>query len=212
MTSAADLVITENAFPYLVAQRGALDDMRGNHALWCKKYLEVLSAEMHLIQPYLPTSCDVLLDIGGGMGGIDILLSRHFGGCHVTILDGLSDPPMMEKHAETFSNMGAAAEFLKVNGVTSFDFIDASTTDRSASRLYDLVVSFKSWCFHIEPQRYLDFVLKSIIPGQTKLIIDVRREPEHVGAEYMRTLTKNFRHIGCVFRGIKFETHWFEAK
>lgn len=208
----ADLVIPENAFPYLVAQRGALDDMRGDHELWCRRYLEILDTEMRLIEPYLPAACDALLDVGGGMGGIDALLSRHFGGCHVTILDGLSDPPMMDKHSETFSNMGAAAEFLKVNGVTSFDFLDANAPVRFPSRLYDLVVSFKSWCFHIEPKRYLEFVLKSVIPGQTKLIIDVRKQPEHIEAEYMRSLTQEFRHIGCIFRGIKFETHWFEAK
>jgi hypothetical protein len=208
----ADLVIPESAFPYLVAQRGALDDMRGDRALWCRRYLEILDSEMRLIEPYLPTTCDSILDVGGGMGGIDILLSRHFGGCHVTILDGLSDPPMMQKHAETFSNMGAAADFLKVNGVASFDFLDANTPKKSPSRAYDLVVSFKSWCFHIEPPRYLDFVVGSIIPGQTKLIIDVRRHPQHLEAEYMRALMQEFRHIGCIFRGIKFETHWFEAK
>jgi hypothetical protein len=208
----ADLVIPESAFPYLVAQRGALDDMRGDRELWCRRYLEILDSEMRMVEPYLPTTCDAILDVGGGMGGIDILLSRHFDDCHVTILDGLSDPPMMEKHAETFSNMGAASEFLRVNGVSSFGFLDANTPARDASRLYDRIVSFKSWCFHLEPQRYLDFVVKSVIPGQTKLIIDVRKQPEHLETEYMRALTKEFRHIGSIFRGIKFETHWFEAK
>lgn len=207
-----DIVIPASAFPYLVEQRGALDDMRGDHDLWCRKYLEVLDAEMKLIEPYLPESCDAILDVGGGMGGIDILLSRHYNGCHVSILDGLSDPPMVEAHAETFSNMGAASDFLSGNGVASFDFLDANRSSVSAGRYYDLVVSFKSWCFHIEPSRYLAFVERSCIKGQSKLIIDVRRQPEHLGAEYMRVLTKHFRHIGCIFRGIKFETHWFEAQ
>lgn len=207
----ADLVITESAFPYLVAQRGALDDMRGDHDLWCRKYLEVLDSEMRLISTYLPSTCDAILDVGGGMGGIDILLSRHYNGCHVTILDGLSDPPSVEGHAETFSNMGAASEFLSGNGLASFDFLDANQPNPSPGRLYDLIVSFKSWCFHIQPAVYLQFVKSCVIPGQTQLIIDVRRQPEHIGAEYMRILTRHFRHMGCIFRGIKFETHWFEA-
>jgi hypothetical protein len=208
----ADLIIPENAFPYLVAQRGALDDMRGDRALWCRKYLEIIDSEMRLIESYLPTTCEAILDVGGGMGGIDVLLSRHFNGCHVSILDGLSDPPMVEAHAETFSNMGAASEFLTINGLTSFDFIDANQANPTAGRFYDLVVSFKSWCFHVEPARYLKFVESCVIQGKTKLIIDVRKQPEHLGAEYMRVLTKHFRHIGCIFRGIKFETHWFEAQ
>lgn len=208
----ADLIIPASAFPYLVAQRGALDDMRGDRDLWCRKYLEVLDSEMRMLEPYLPTTCRAILDVGGGMGGIDALLSRHYDGCHVSILDGLSDPPMVEAHAKTFSNMGAASDFLSINGVASFDFIDANQPDISAGRSYDLIVSFKSWCFHVEPERYLQFVERCVIKGRTKLIIDVRRQPEHVGAEYMRVLTKHFRHIGCIFRGIKLETHWFEAQ
>lgn len=208
----ADIVITENAFPYLVAQRGALDDMRGDRDLWCRRYQEILNSEMRMIEPYLPETCDSILDVGGGMGGIDILLNRHFNGSHITILDGLSDPPMMQKHAETFSNMGAAADFLKMNGVTGYDFLDANSAGWKPTRYYDLVVSFKSWCFHIEPRRYLDVVLQSCIPGKTKLIIDVRRLPEHIGAQYLVELVREFTHLGCIFRGIKFETHWFEAK
>ena len=201
-----DLVITERSYPYLVAQRGALDDMRCDVDLWAQKYLEVLTSEFESIAPYLPRTCESILDVGGGMGGIDVLLSEHYGGCHVTILDGIDDPPLMEKHAATFSNMHVASEFLALNGVASYDFIDANSAERRATRTYDLIVSFKSWCFHTPPELHLD-IGPVCLREMTRLLVDIRRDK----GDWELEMQHAFGMTRVVHSGVKFNTFCFHA-
>lgn len=211
------LNITRNAYPYLVAQRGALDDMKGDPLTWIAKYIDVVFSEFRKIEPYLPKRCDSILDVGSGLGGIDALLNEHYGGdCQVTLLDGVADPPEVTQHNRTFNDMAVAAEFLVMNGVQRFDFIDANDPKACAIRKYDLIVSFKSWCFHIEPERYLDLVLSACVPQHTQLIVDLRggrvgREEER-SYHWERTLRSAFTYRTMIHYGIKFETLLLEAK
>lgn len=210
----AEILIPEYAYPYLVAQRGAIDDMRDSPTVWCNRYIEMIEGEYKSIAPYLPKQCDAILDIGSGLGGIDILLSKHYGeGCQISLLDGINDPPNVTKHNETFSNATVAKRFLALNGISKLDFIDANNAYRAAPRFYDLIISFKSWCFHYEPARYLDFVQSCSIRGQTQLIIDVRRaEGKSDQGQWLNMLSDSFQHKAQIFAGFKFETHLFEAK
>jgi hypothetical protein len=41
--------------------------------------------------------------------------------------------------------------------------------------MFDLVISFSSWCFHYPPEYYIEYVHAHTEPGAL-LIIDVRRE------------------------------------
>jgi hypothetical protein len=202
-------VIPGDAYPYLVAQRGALDDMRDEPELWAAKYLEVLQSEMRALEPYLPATCETILDIGGGMGGIDVLLNEHYGGdCLVTLLDGMRDEPVVAKHSETFSNFEIARGFLELNGVRKVTSLDAAQPNLVPHFYYDLVISLKSWCFHYPPERYLDLVLSCVIPKQTVLIIDVRANNER----YYDVLRERFGRMACIFAGPKFDTLWMMAQ
>src|SRR6266403_1531506 len=108
------------------------------------------------LEPYLPLRCSSILDVGSGLGGIDALLNRHYGGdCSITLLDGVNDVARLDNHATTFNSMAVARCFLAMNGVQYFDFIDASAPERASPRKVDLIVSFRSWCFHFEPATYL---------------------------------------------------------
>jgi hypothetical protein len=208
----APIVIPDSAYPYLVEQRGALDDMRDDPALWCTRYAEMLLVEFDRIEPYLPETCDAILDIGAGMGGIDVLLNRHYGGdVAVTLLDGVRDEPQMTRHSKTFSNYDVARNFLRLNGVRDVRSIDANRTLRAPS-FFDLVISLKSWCFHVKAERYAEFVAGCSIAGQTRIIVDMRRrdrEPERHYEDF-RTMTAFFRHRNMLHYDVKFETHLFE--
>lgn len=216
------LNISTDAFPYLVLQRGALDDMKGDPQTWCGKYIDVLCQEFAHMEGLLPEKCSAILDVGSGLGGIDAMLNDHYGGeCQVTLLDGVNDPPLVSSHSVTFNNMRVAKHFLALNGVKHFDFIDANDPNRKALRKYDLIVSFKSWCFHIEPQRHLDLVLSACEPGHTMLIVDIRGgrranlfDDAAAKRRYdtMRLLSTHFKHLGMVWYGEKFETHRYEAR
>jgi SAM-dependent methyltransferase len=204
------LVVPDPAFDYLIAQRGALDDMRGDRHLWLAKYGDVLASEFASIEHFLPPDCDSILDVGGGMGGIDVLLNRHYGGdCLVTILDGMEDPPRMEKHRQTFSHAGIARQFLETNGVRRVRTIDANNPPAIAPDFYDLVVSFKSWCFHYEPERYLRLISTGLISDRTYLIVDVRKERRY---DWIRALQPPFKDPTMIFYGAKFETYRLVAQ
>jgi SAM-dependent methyltransferase len=215
------LNISRDAYPYLVAQRGALDDMKGDPGTWCAKYIDVLYSEFRSIEPYLPKQCRSILDVGSGLGGIDALLNEHYGGdCQVTLLDGIADPPQVTQHSSTFNHMEVAQTFLLMNGVQRVDWIDANDPAARVARTYDLIVSFKSWCFHVDVDRYLPLVLTACVAGHTQLLVDIRggRQAtlhDEAAAEKhfhtMRALTTHFRHLGMIHYGIKFETHHFEA-
>lgn len=203
------LIIPSEAYPYLQMQRGAINDMRQDEAKWLGAYTEAIYSEFDCIEPHLPATCDAILDVGSGLGGINVLLARHFGDqVQITLLDGVTDLPFVEKHAVTFNHMGVARRFLKANGVENIDWIDANQEKLTAPRFFDLVVSFKSWCFHYSPARYLQLVQSSAIAGHTRLILDVRRDKP----EWHELLRASFRHVRDVYVGTKFSTVLFEAR
>jgi SAM-dependent methyltransferase len=208
LTESPNIVVTESAYPYLVAQVGAISDMRDDWQLWCRAYVDTLTSLYESIAPFLPKTCDAILDVGSGLGGINILLNEHYGGkCHVSLLDGVNDPPEVTLHSKTFSNSNVARDFLKLNGVEDLAFIDANSAKMSAPRYYDLVVSFKSWCFHYEPSRYLDFVKECTVPGST-IIVDVRGGLKacQMGYDWQRELSAAFKRPMSIHFGGKFET------
>ena len=192
--------IPEEALPYLVAQRGAIDDMMGDMGLWCTKYAETLQSDFDCIEPYLPKRCDTLLDIGGGMSGISILLNAYYGAaCWVNPVQRCSmsfgDPPLLTRHAETFSNYEVARNFLRINGVENTMAVNPARP--IAPNFFDLVISLKSWCFHYEPERYLEFVKGCVIAGKTKIIVMRAQAARRcLSYDYHRTLSR-LRYAGA---------------
>jgi len=104
--------------------------------------------------------------------------------------------------------LAIARVLLAMNGVQYFDFIDASAPERAMPRKVDLVVSFRSWCFHFEPDSYLDLVQSWCVAGKTRLIVDVRRNKP----EWDSMLRLAFRFVDIVYQGAKFTTLLLEAR
>ena len=163
---ATQIVVEDSHFAYLKIQRGSIWRMTGERQVWQKAYEESLQRQFDSIKPYLPETCNQIVDVGSGLGGIDILLSRHYGGCPVCLIDGEDDPPTMELHRKTFSNFQVAKDFLAKNGVK-----DVSTT---MVRETDLVVSFGAWCFHFPPLLYLPTVAPC--SEFATIILEVRKD------------------------------------
>lgn len=169
----APLIVEDRHFDFLRLQKGSLDKFAHDRGAWEIAYEQSLAKDFGSIRPHLPASCGSILDVGGGMGGIDALLVKKFGkGCEVCILDGEADEPVMHLHRETFNNMEVARDFLGKNGVEKFSYYTPEL--RQAPRPFDLIISLGSWCFHYPPETYLQFV-RSCCTRETTLIVDVRR-------------------------------------
>ena len=167
---ARQIVVPDEALPYLVLQKGRLDPLKHDPAKWLPAYRACLADQFDEIEGFLPRNCAKMLDVGSGLGGIDILIARKTG-AEVYLLDGEADEPVMRVHRETFNDMAVAGRFFEANGEKLAGYYTPKSEDLGGP--YDLVVSFGSWCFHYPPAVYLDRVLKACKPGAV-LIVDVR--------------------------------------
>jgi len=168
------VIISPAHFKYLYVQRGEVADVyqKQGFEAWKAAYEASLARIMRSITGYLPAECGALLDVGSGLGGIDVLLSRRYE--HkvlVCTIDGADSPPVVNVHRLPFNNQLIQADFLHANGVQrqhhySPDF------DQFEEK-FDLLVSFASWCFHYPPEEYLDRIRVALNPGAT-VILDVR--------------------------------------
>lgn len=209
-----DPVIPPRGYPYLVAQKGKLHGLREDRRAWEAAYSEAILATYNSIRPYLPSQCRALLDVGSGLGGIDIVLARHYDhAARVWLLDGVEERPFVERHSKPFSDMGVAREYLALNGVRLAGYFapDLTLTQLESGEVpistdaFDLVVSFGAWCFHFAPEVYLAFVLSRLAPGG-RVIVDVRRDK----ADWRRTLDRKLRFVDVASSSVKFERLVYE--
>lgn len=194
------LEVEDEHFDYLRLQKGRLDEFSDDRATWHRMYEADLAQQFDNIRPHLPAVCWGFLDVGSGLGGIDVLIARHYAAgasvprCaypFVHLLDGVDDPPEMHLHRQTFSSKRVARDFHTKNGVPPERFRYFGPSDDFCARPYDLVVSFGSWCFHYEPAVYLPRLL---MPGglhsESVLILDVRTNKPEWEAELERTFRR----------------------
>lgn len=175
-----DLHIDPEHFEYLRIQKGNLDKYSGDRADWRRRYLENLERTYHEMAPWLPAQCRALLDVGSGLGGMDVLLRRHYEergeAPVVALLDGAEDPPKMKLHRQTFNSMRMARNFQVKNGLFALRMQEYTPAAARFRQPFDLVVSFGSWCFHYPPAEYLPRLIESGTHAGTVFILEVRRD------------------------------------
>lgn len=192
--------ISERSFEYLVAQVGELDGLKSVRYVWERAYERNTVERINNILPHIPDNVTSILDIGSGLGGIDVLLYRWFD-CKptITLLDGSTYGAIVNKHDEPFNNANVALNFQFDNGVKKAHFMEH---DNLKPAKFDLIVSFRAWCFHIAPVAYLEYVKVSCNPD-TVLIIDMRKDD---GARYWREqIRSSFTYIATIEEGKKYE-------
>ena len=193
------LSISDEAFRYLAIQRGDINELSDDREQWERAYQASLLRTFASVQPFLPERAPRILDIGSGLGGIDVLLNRHYGGSvEVCPLDGRDDPALVVEHARTFNSEKATRSFLNSNGVTRVNYFAANALP--PPKPFNLIVSFASWCFHYPPVAYLRFAQECLRPGG-RLIVDMRRERP----EWRKQLEARFHFVACAERGKKFD-------
>lgn len=179
-------------FEYLRVQKGSLDKFAHDFQHWHRLYEEDLRNTYEQISAFLPSQCAEVLDVGSGLGGIDVLLLRHYAALdqatRLTLLDGHDDDARVKLHRLTFNNMRVARNFHWKNG-TPITMLDTVRTDvQKFEREADLVVSFGAWCFHVEPMIYLPQILGSGSHKNTVFILDVRRDKRSYMTDLLRHL------------------------
>lgn len=207
LTSPIELTISDEAFAYLKIQRGAISDISNDREAWERAYRRCLLADMGTMLPWLPERCGAILDVGSGLGGINILLSRHYGEPEIWLLDGEADEPVVKAHDQPFNDMDVAFRFLDSNDTAMTGYFNIGATFEiglrdlaKAAVGLDLVISLQAWCFHFQPRGYLAFLKRSMSPGAT-LILDVRRDRD----DWRDQLREAFTEVGIAHGATKFE-------
>jgi SAM-dependent methyltransferase len=216
--TAQDFKISPEAFAYLRIQQGKLSNLLPHKRAWEAAYKKAMDEDFALISPYLPKFADGIhffLDVGSGLGGIDILIKRYYKSiseeCYAiaVLLDGAFDPPRMDRHAKTFNNMQVADYFHKAQGSSPISGIDANDPEKLwlLSKPAELVLSLQSWCFHYPPDAYLDFVRANLAPWGARIILDVRKDKP----EWRDQLMAAFRWRAVIHTSDKFDRMVFDA-
>lgn len=183
------LKVTNEAFPYLVLQRGKLWSDRHDREEWEANYFLDLADDFKSFQDFLPFQCESILDIGGGIGGIDVLLSSYYNlAPEIAILDSIKSDAHVVSHSIPFNDAAITRQFLSANGVEKFTPIDH--LDLPKPRPFDLIISLASWCFHYPPNTYLQWV-KACIRDGSVIVVDVRKNR----SEWVSQLNKAFSSI-----------------
>lgn len=198
------MIVGDAHFEYLKLQKGALHSLIGDRAAWLQAYRQSLDQDFASMAPHLPARCASVLDVGSGLGGIDVLLNRHYGGCAVRLLDGVDDAAIMNRHNRTYNDMVIAGDFQRRNGVKKFGYYSCPPHGPAA---FDLIISLGSWCFHYPPATYLAFVTACCHSG-TVLIIDVRAD-KPMWRDQMRD---GFDEVGCALAKRKFNRLVFHVR
>lgn len=201
-----NFLVDDTQFAYLVKQRGNIKHLQHDRQAWQAAYDRVMNEIYTSLLPWLPTFAINLMDVGSGLGGIDVLLAHHYESTlnTITLIDGLDDPPAKTPPLLTFSNSKVSSKFLKQNGVVqglhylSPEYASANVVDEPCTQ--DLIVSFGSWCFHYPPDTYLEYVKRCCNAG-TVLILDVRTENK----EWIKQLSKELTFLGKAFEEDKYQ-------
>lgn len=125
-----------------------------------------------------------ILDIGCGLGGMDIMLARHHGVKHIHLMDGDgTGSPKVGFHPDIkpWADVTAAKEFVEANvpgdvKTHCIHAIDGSLYKRTKEEnlYYNLIMSLQSWCHHYPYDVYRDLVRSSIVEYGI-LVVDIRR-------------------------------------
>jgi SAM-dependent methyltransferase len=143
-----------------------------------------LSREYAEILPHLPRRADSILDIGCGVGGIDVLLHRHYGAPRLHLVDRTQTNDKVyygfTERGAFYNSLDVTRRLLLRNGVPESDlrFRDVGEGfELNVPEAVDLVVSLFSWGFHYPTSVYADEVRGLLRPGG-RVILDVRKETD----------------------------------
>lgn len=138
-----------------------LREQRTHHTDAAAEYGRELAATFAGIAAHLPGTARRVLDIGSGMAGIDVFLSRRYPGAEIHLLDkqgvssrinaGYNDSA--EKFAH-YNDFDLARKLLRENGVQNTVVCHDMQRDPFPDLEFDIVVSLLSWGFHYPIQTY----------------------------------------------------------
>ena len=141
-----------------------------------KEFQLNMQKEYVLMMQYLPEKCNSILDIGCGIGGIDVILYHHFGNPALYLLDNSKVSSQIlygfDRGESFYNSFQATKDLMDANAVKNYMLIDSSEELPDLKNI-DLVLSILSWGYHYPIGTYLSYV-DSVLSENGTLIMDIR--------------------------------------
>jgi len=146
----------------------------------------MIQKDYDMISPYLPTTCSDTLDIGCGIGLINIAIYNHYNksiNLHLldkTELNTEKISGFNEKY-KFYNSMDAAKDIATVNGVNDnqVHLFEATNYQSLFNKKFDVISSFLScgWHFHVKEYSKL---MTDTLTNNGILILDIRHNTDQL--------------------------------
>ena len=146
-----------------------------------KEYFKSCVFDFEFMFPFFPETMGTVLDIGAGVGGIDLLICRRFEKVRVDLLDKDEVLPELwygfSKRPAAYNTKLDTENFFALNGIRSIKY----HTEYPEENKYDFIFSRISCGFHYPVQTYLKQI-KRTLNKRGRLFLDVRKNKGEIDA------------------------------
>ena len=174
------MLIPDSCEKWIRLQRSGYKDWRAD--FWADMKLEY-----EMMKQYLPKECHCIVDIGCGVGGIDVFLSKHYGNPDLWLFDNQINSDKVvygfDNGKSFYNSFEATRDLMKVNDILNCHLHDIRNREPAIYGKADLVVSLLSWGYHYPVSEYIDYVY-AILSENGVVIMDVREKTD--GIEQLR--------------------------
>jgi len=142
-----------------------------------------MQSEFDTFRDLLPKNAKKILDIGCGIGGIDILIFNHYIPSEIDIFlldkEGVSREVYYGYHGKGafYNSLILAKKFLTANSVpqNKISTFDIDSVDFPKDTKFDVIVSLISWGFHYPVETYLNDAYATLSDNGV-VILDIRKD------------------------------------
>jgi len=170
------MIIPESCIKWLSLQRTGYKKQKN-------QFIENINKEFKLMLQYLPEQCKSILDIGCGIGGIDILLSKSYGSPKLLLMDKSEISKKLHygyhKEGASYNSFKATKDLMKANHIENYNIIDVSSGKLPVYENIDLVISLLSCGYHYPIYEYLGYI-ETVLSEEGTIIIDCRQKTDGI--------------------------------
>lgn len=144
-------------------------------------YFQIMSKEFNSIKNSISGDDKIILSIGGGVGGLEVIINNHFNDMKFYFIEKnyISKKVVYNwdmTNKEAYNDLKLQEGFLINNGLKNFNIYDYDKNHLPDNK-FDIIISLFSLDYHYDFYLYLDF-LKNACNIKTKVIFDTIR-PDH---------------------------------
>lgn len=180
------MIIPNSCLNFIAAQRTNYIDPKKDYEVDMKNEF------INMIQ-FLPDNCEFVIDIGCGIGGINIFLNGYYQNPKFFLIDRNEKPDKIiygfGQNTSFYNSHDALKDMMKVNDIKNYIIIDPDNKNEIDNKI-DLIISLLACGFHFHINTYLKFILNRLNKDGV-FICDIRKTK----SEQINILKKCFSDI-----------------